>query len=99
MRMISMPKDLDRESFAAKGKEIYARRYKKALELTEKGKVVAIEVESGEMFLGRTPLEAGLKARQKFPDKIFYFIRVGYPAVHSQKGVVRRRADVSAGLH
>jgi len=104
MKAIKIPKDLDREAFAAKAKEIYARRFKRELEATEKGKVVAIAVESGEIFIGHTALEAGMKARQRFPEKIFYFIRVGYPAVHSQKGVGKRvsageRGDVSAGVY
>ncbi|HDN79061.1 MAG TPA: hypothetical protein ENG33_01190 [Chloroflexi bacterium] len=74
---------VEKEKLASRAREIYNRKYRKELETTERGKVVAIEVESGEIFLGRTALEAGLKAREKYPDKIFYFIKVGYPAVHS----------------
>lgn len=92
MRVIEIPDGLDKEAFAHKAKTIYNSKYRKKLESTEKGRVVALEVESGEIFLGRTALEAGMKARQKFPDKIFYFIRVGYPAVHSAKGPGRRVA-------
>jgi len=97
-------RSLDKKAFIAKAKDIYNRRYRKQLEATERGKVVAIEVESGEIFIGRTALEAGMKAREKFPDKIFYFIRVGYPAVHSLKGTGRRRipqedSDVPTGIH
>jgi len=29
-----------------------------------------------------------LKAREKYPDRIFYLMRVGYDAVHSSKGFV-----------
>ncbi|MBI4758035.1 MAG: hypothetical protein HY783_03395 [Chloroflexi bacterium] len=92
MKAIEIPRGLDKGALAQKAKAIYNSKYRKRLELTEKGKVVALEVESGEIFLGRTALEAGMKARQKFPDKIFYFIRVGYPAVHSAKGPGRRAA-------
>lgn len=104
MKAVEIPTDLDREAFAGKARAIYASKYKKKLEATERGKVVAIEVESGEIFIGHTALEAGMKARQKFRDKIFYFIRVGYPAVHSQKGVGKGASaseggDVSAGVH
>ena len=89
MRVGEIPKDLDREAFAEKALAIY-EKYKERLEATERGKVVAIEVESGEAFVGRTVLEAAMKARTKYPDKLFYFIRVGYPAVHSSKGTSTR---------
>jgi len=104
MKSIEIPKGLDKEAFATTAKSIYNRKYRKQLEAEERGKVVAIEVESGEIFVGRTALEAGIKARENFPDKIFYFIRVGYPAVHSLKGVGQRRTpqeeiDVSKWVH
>lgn len=90
MQVIEVPKNLDREAFAEKAMAIYNRKYRKHLEAKERGKVVAIEVESGEVFIGRTVLEAAMKARKKFPDRLFYFIRVGYPAVHSLKGTGKR---------
>jgi len=51
-----------------------------------KGKIAAIEPESGEYFLGKTALEAFHKARKKYPKAMFYFIRIGYPAVDFHKG-------------
>jgi len=95
---------LDKKAFAARAWDIYKRMYRKQLEATERGKVVAIEVESGEIFIGRTALEAGMRAREKFPDKVFYFIRVGYPAVHSLKGTGKRQrlqedTDVPSRVH
>lgn len=73
---------------AKKGRNLYRRLYQKRLEKTEKGRIVAIEVESGDAFLGYTTIDAGLKAKEKYPHKTFYFKRVGYPAVHSLKGIV-----------
>ena len=55
------------------------------LEPQHKGEVVAIEVESGDCFLGKTVVEAGNKARQKYPDKVFYFVKVGFPAMHIRR--------------
>ena len=48
MQVIEVPKDLDREAFAEKAMAIYNRKYRKHLEAKEQGKVVAIEVESGD---------------------------------------------------
>ncbi len=85
VREIREPKD-----FSKRAKEIYYKKYRKKLEKNNKGKIVAIEVESGDCFLEDTVLKAAMLGQKKYPDKIFFFIRVGYPAVHSIKGVVRK---------
>lgn len=79
-------KKLDRLS--QKGLRIYRKKYEKKFERLQKGKIIAIEVESGDVFMGNTTIEAGLKAKSKYPKKLFYFKRVGFPAVHSLKGFV-----------
>jgi hypothetical protein len=73
-----------RQDIAARGEQIYNERLKQLLGVKEnKGKIVAIEVESGDYFMGDSVLKAGTKARLKYPGKIFYFKRIGYRAVHS----------------
>ena len=74
-------KQIDKDEFVDRGKRIY-KRLKPKLEPMYKGKVVAIDVESGDYILGDDELDAALNARRLFPDKIFYFIRIGYPVVH-----------------
>ena len=69
------------DRLAEKGEEIYRRKLKKKLEPKYIGKIIAIEVESGEYFIGNDLGEATDKAEAAFPDKIFYFKRVGYKAV------------------
>lgn len=90
MRMIKAREDLDTEAFAQKAQAIYERKHKERLEETAHGQVAAVDVETEEVFVGRTALEAAMKARKKFPDRLFYFIRIGYPAVHSLKGTGKR---------
>jgi len=85
LKDVQFPKDFDRHQFIQQAEEIYRRKYKKSLEKTAKGKVMAIDIETEDIFIGDSILEAGLNARQKYPDKIFHFIRVGYPAVYSHK--------------
>ena len=41
------------------------------------GKIVAIEPESGDYFVGEDITAALVKARQKYPKKLFFFKRVG----------------------
>jgi len=56
-----------------------------------KGQVAAIEMESEEIFLGKDVVEATLKGWKKYPGRAFYFVRIGYPAVHSRRGGLRKR--------
>jgi len=74
-------KQISKNEFVNKGKRIY-KRLKPKLETKYRGKVIAIDVESGNYAIGEDELDAALNARRLFPDKIFYFIRIGYPVVH-----------------
>lgn len=73
------------KAIACKGERIYRTRLKKLLEPTKRGWYVAIEVESGDYFLGQTTIEALEKAEAKYPDKQFYVVKVGFPAAVSFK--------------
>jgi len=72
------------QQFTTKGREIY-KTLQKNLESQYWGKIVAIDVETGDYFLGDTVIEAGKEGRKKYPQKIFHFIRVGFPAVHAKR--------------
>lgn len=69
------------EEFGSKGEEIY-KLIGPQLEPEHKGEIAAIEVESGDYFLGKTVIEAWQKAKAEYPHKVFYFVRIGYPVVH-----------------
>ena len=56
----------------------------------KKGTIAVIEPETGEYFLGRTLTEALKEAKEKYPGKIFYSIRIGYTFVHEHKGGMRK---------
>lgn len=64
------------EELAQKGQEIY-ERLKSELEPAKNGWYVAIEVTSGQYFLGETTEEALEEAKKVFPDKLFYVMRIG----------------------
>lgn len=65
----------------SKGERVY-QRLKPKLEPRYRGKILAIEVESGQYLVGKDELEVALKAVKKFPGKQFSFFRIGYPSVH-----------------
>lgn len=64
---------------ATKGQKIF-RQLSEQLEHEHVGEAVAIDVDTGEYFLGKTGLEAVRKAREKYPGKLFFVGRVGQPA-------------------
>ena len=43
----------------------------------KEGKIIAIDVESGDYFLGNNTLEAFEQGRKKYPHKEFFFKRIG----------------------
>ncbi len=72
---------VDKNALVEKGKEIY-RKIKDKLEPVHKGEIVAIEVKTGDYFIGKDMVEADEKAREKYPDEVFYFNKIGYRAVY-----------------
>lgn len=73
---------------AQKGTQVY-QKISKQIEKNHSGNFVAIEVESGKYFLGKTQMEAIEKARKSFPTKIFYLMKVGFPAAVTFSGYQR----------
>jgi hypothetical protein len=55
-----------------------------------KGMIAVIEPDSGEYFLGKTLLEAVKKAKECYPNTIFYSVRVGHPFAHQLKRETRK---------
>jgi hypothetical protein len=53
---------------------------KAELEPRHHGKFIAIEVESGDYFLGDTVEEADQQGRERYPEGFFCFKRVGHRA-------------------
>lgn len=57
------------------GEEIYNKIKAKLKERT--GKMVAIDIETGEYFVGNDSLEACHVGKKKYPSKQFYLRRIG----------------------
>ncbi|MEA3346341.1 MAG: hypothetical protein U9Q78_08920 [Chloroflexota bacterium] len=72
---------INKDEIIDKGERIYAA-IRSELELEHKGEIAAIEPESGDYFLGKSVIEAIDKAREKYPDKVFHVVRIGFPALH-----------------
>lgn len=67
-------------SVITRAKEIYEQRLKTVLEADCKDQFVAIEPDSGELFVAGT-FDAAVKlARSKYPSKLSHTIRIGHAA-------------------
>jgi hypothetical protein len=64
---------------AAKGSDIYNRRYRAEFERVHNGEFAAIDIENETVYLGDLPENALAKARAASPDGLFYLVRVGSP--------------------
>ncbi|MEP7336810.1 MAG: hypothetical protein ABI977_03630 [Acidobacteriota bacterium] len=65
---------------ARKGVKLYQTKLKELLEPAYTGMFAAIEVDSGDYFLGARMGEAVTKAREQYSDRQFYIVRIGFRA-------------------
>lgn len=54
-----------------------------------KGKILAIELESGKYLMGRDELAVALRAMKQYPGKLFGVYRIGHRAVHKFRKIRR----------
>ena len=71
-----------KEEHARRGTEIYDRQVRSRVEPTSIGKIVAIDVDSGEFEVADNSLTASQKLLVRRPDAQIWCVRVGSPAVH-----------------
>ena len=70
-------------SLGDRGEEVYERSLRAVLEPEHVGKIIVIEVESGEWEFAGDDGWTGLeKMKARHPGKLFYEKRVGYPYVY-----------------
>jgi hypothetical protein len=70
------------EEFASKGTQIYQGQILPKLDKDFDGKIVAIDIETGEFELAETTLAAAAKMFERLPDAQLWFERIGAEGVH-----------------
>jgi hypothetical protein len=75
------------EEFAAKGTKIYQEQVLPNLNQDYDGKIVAIDIETGEFELADTTLAAAAKMFDRIPDAQLWFERIGAEGVHKFNAV------------
>ncbi len=74
------------------GDEIYERDIRPHVEATHHGKIVAIDVDSGEYPIADTALAAADALRERRPAFDVWAVKVGYPTLRTFGGSSLRRA-------
>lgn len=70
----------DSRQIAEQSEQLYRDRLQATLEVSHPGRFVAIEPVSGDHFMGGTLSEAIRAARNAYPQRISYALRVGHSA-------------------
>ena len=68
------------DEIAEKGETIYQAKVTAGLVKEDKGKYVAIDIETEQVAIGEDQLTVGDPIRENHPDAAIYVARVGYPA-------------------
>ncbi len=72
----------DLEEFARRGKSLYEERIRPLVEAGNRGKIVAIDFDSGEYAVADTTIAASDSLRSRLPDAQIWQERIGYAGVH-----------------
>ena len=81
------------EEIVQRGEELYAQQICSKVETEENiGKIVSIDIETGEYAVDADPIAAGLRVQAKHPDAAIYGKRIGYNAAFAIGGTLTRTA-------
>jgi hypothetical protein len=72
-------KNIDAKKIAANGEKIY-EEIKSRYEPKHNGKFLAIDTETGKVYLGETSLQASQIARTDKAETVFYIKKIGFEA-------------------
>ena len=79
------------EEIVRRGEELYERAIRSQVETEEKfGKIVSIDIETGDYAVDADPVVAGLRVQVKHPDAAIYGKRIGYDAAFALGGTLSR---------
>ncbi len=73
--------ELTKEEIAQRGKEIYYNDILPFIETGNNGRVVAIDVLSGQFELADDAIISSKQLRDRLTDPVIFFMRIGYPTM------------------
>lgn len=78
------------EEIVQRGEEFYERYLRERVEPLFEGKILVLDIETGDYEIDEFSLPAADRLRAKSPDAVLYAKRVGYDAVYALGGTLRR---------
>lgn len=82
------------EEIARRGQELYEARLRAQVETEENiGKIISIDIETGDYEIDNDPLITGRRLQAKHLDAAIYGKRIGYNAVFALGGTLMRTAE------
>ena len=69
------------EEIARRGEELYDQQIRQKVEPGNLGKILVLDIETGEYEIDEDHLAANRRARARRPDAVLYGLRIGYPAL------------------
>src|SRR5713101_6905099 len=69
-----------------RGQAVYNEKIRPQVEAENKGKVLVINVETGEYEMDADDVAAAKRARSRFPDTPLFSMRIGYPGAYRLGG-------------
>jgi hypothetical protein len=77
---------LSAEEVVRRGRAIYENKLRSELEPGNKGKLLVINVETGEYEMDADDVAAGERAKSRFPHAPLFTMRIGYRAAYRLGG-------------
>ena len=71
-----------KEEFAKRGTEIYESQIRPKVEEGNHGKIVAIDIETGDYEIAEDTITASDRLIEKHPDAQIWRVRIGFKGVH-----------------
>ncbi len=81
-----------KEEIARRGEDLYATSIRPKVEAEFDGKILAIDIDSGDYEIDDTTLPAADRLRLRHSDAEIYILRIGHDGVYSFHGLPSKRA-------
>ena len=79
---MTTPPPADAEKHIALGQEIYETRIRHLVEPHEHGKLLALDITTGDYVIANRLVQAKDELRQRRPQAIIHSVRIGHPTVY-----------------
>lgn len=77
---------VESQEIVRRGEELYGREIRSKVEAGNEGKVLVLDIETGEYEIAEDDLTATERMRKRRPLGVLYGLRIGHPAVYRLGG-------------